>query len=114
MAELNTLLADAVPLGVLVLLMGVMVYVLWRAQQRSGLDLANMLRDDQGKESGLRMAVLGSFAVTSWALALAAHRGTLSPEMWNAYLLTWSGAMVFVKAADRWNGQLPFTNKPGA
>src|SRR5882672_1874936 len=50
----------------LVLLLLVATWVVWRAQQRQDFDFAEMLQDDSHKASALRLGVLGSFAISSW------------------------------------------------
>jgi hypothetical protein len=31
-----------------------------------------------------------------------------NPQQYAYYLFAWSGALVFVKLADKWNGNVPF------
>jgi len=98
----------AVMLFVMLLLAG---YVLWKAQQRKGFDFGNMLRDENAKESAVRIGILVSLAVSSWTMmnhALLAGKD-INPHIFGLYVFAWSGALVFVKAADKWNGSLPWT-----
>ena len=98
----------AIMLALMLLLAG---FVMWRAQKRSGFDFGNMLRDESGKESGVRIGVLVSLAVSSWTLmnhALLAGP-SINPQIFGLYVFAWSGALVFVKAADKWNGTLPWS-----
>lgn len=94
----------------LVFLMGVAWRIGVLAQRREDFDFAEMLRDELGKASALRLGVLGSFAVSSWTLVHEAlATGSIEPQLYWAYLATWSGAMVFIKAVDKWEGKLPWT-----
>jgi hypothetical protein len=98
-------LAAAV-LGVLLL---ATAFVLWRAARNGKFDFSAMLRDSEGKESALRLGILVSLAVSSWVIVKTALANTLDPQFFWAYLFTWSGALVFVKAVERWNGVLPWS-----
>lgn len=111
--DLNSLLTGAsfaviVPTVVLLVLLLTAGVVLFRAQMRSDFDVANMLKDDQGKESALRLGIFVSLAISSWGIVFMIINKTLDPGIWTTYLMTWSGALIFVKLADKWNGQLPW------
>lgn len=98
----------AIMLGVMLVLAA---FVMWRAQKRTGFDFGNMLRDEAGKESAVRIGVLVSLAVSSWVVmnhALLSGRD-INPQVFGLYVFSWSGALVFVKAADKWNGNLPWS-----
>lgn len=99
------------PALMLLILLWLMMFVLWRAQKREDFDLANMLRGDEGKESPWRLCTLGAFAISSWALMTEVLSNRLTPEVWWGYLLTWSGAIVMLELAKRWSGDLPFANR---
>jgi cbb3-type cytochrome oxidase subunit 3 len=106
---LLTHVASDVPLVVLIILLAAATFVLWKAQQRADFDLANMLRDDSGKESPLRLCVLGAFAISSWAIMKDTLRTEgADPQLFLIYCATWSGALVFVRIADKWDGKLPW------
>ena len=50
-----------------------------------------------------------------WALAVQVFAATLSADLFFYYLSAWSGALVFTKFADKWDGSLPFgKGAPGA
>jgi hypothetical protein len=94
-----------VPLVVLIILLLLCWQVLYLSQKNGKLDLSNMLRDDAGKESGLRLAMLGAFAVSSWALMWDTIQvGSLDWRIFLIYSATWSGAPVFAKLIEKWNG----------
>lgn len=95
---------------VLALMLLFSAFVAWRAQRRSDFDFGRMLLDENGKESAIRLGVLGSFAVSSWVLMAASVKPTgCDPQLYGLYLITWSGALVFAKAAEKWNGVLPWS-----
>jgi hypothetical protein len=98
-----------VPTVVLLFLTLVSLYIGWRAQTRKDFDFGNMLRDEAGKESAVRFGVLGSFAVSSWVLMRESMAvGSVDAQLFLAYLVTWSGALVFVKGVEKWDGHLPW------
>jgi hypothetical protein len=95
---------------VLVVLLLAACWVVWKAQQRTDFDFADMLKDDTtGKPTALRMAILGSFAISSWVVMHDTLGNNLSDQQFWAYLVTWSGAAILRYVAERWNGQLPWS-----
>lgn len=100
-------LTTMLPIAVLAFLLVMAIVVLWRAQARPDFDIANMLKDDAGRESPLRFAILVSLAISSWGIVFLLINSKDALAYWNTYLLTWSGALVFIKAAEKWNGVLP-------
>jgi hypothetical protein len=106
---LQTHIANDVPLALLVILMAASIFLLVWAQRQENFNVANMLRDENGKESALRYTCLLGWVWSSWALM----KDTLRPEgvdpvLYLIYCATWSGALVFVKFADKWDGKLPW------
>jgi hypothetical protein len=106
--------ANDVPLVLLIVLVLASVLLLWWAQGQqdtpSKFNAANMLRDENGKESVLRYTAALGFAWSSWALMKDVLRPEgVDPQIFLIYCVTWSGALVFVKFADKWDGQLPWT-----
>lgn len=99
-----------VPSLVLALLMVMAMLVACRAQKRADFDWAGMLRDDGGKESALRLAILVAIAVSSWVLMRASlsQSTDLVQILW-AYLIAWSGAPVIRELAAKWTGTLPWS-----
>ena len=111
----NFVAGITLPTVVLFVLLVSMAYMLRSIQRREDFDFANMLRDDTGapnplgKESFLRLAGVGSFAFSSWTIM---DQGRSHPPLDNTlfaiYCITWSGAIVFLKAAEKWDGRLPW------
>jgi hypothetical protein len=95
--------------AVLALLLLWTAFVLWRAARNGKFDFSQMLRDAEGKESALRLGVLVSLAISSWVVVKDALDGSSDPQLVWAYLFTWSGALVFVKAVEKWDGRLPWS-----
>lgn len=102
------------PALLLLALLLVMMFVLWRAQKREDFDLANMLRQGSadGKESGAQLAILISVAMSSWVLMSETLNARLTDGLWYGYLITWSGSPALLLVAQRWNGVLPFSKPP--
>jgi hypothetical protein len=96
------------PAMILIVLLLAMGWMCLQAQRRSDFDFARMLRDDNGKESALNLGILGSFAISSWTIMHEAFKGSLDSQLFWAYCMTWSGARVFIVAAQKWDGRLPW------
>lgn len=99
------------PALVLIGMLVMIFYVLVKAQKLEGFNLADMLRDERGKPSALRMAILVALSFSSWGLMALILYGQLTPEYWFWYLVTWSGSLALVKIAEagqRWDGRLPW------
>jgi hypothetical protein len=98
------------PFVVLLFLLAGLGLMLWKAQRTGKLDLSNMFKDDAGKESGLRFAILGSWVISSWGLmALVVSKSEYVVPAYICYLLFWSGAPIAAKLIERWNGTLPWS-----
>jgi uncharacterized membrane protein YeaQ/YmgE (transglycosylase-associated protein family) len=100
------------PFTVLLILLAALGAALWMAQHRGKLDMANMFKDDAGKESGLRFAILGSWVISSWYLMASAVKEGASMGLLGTYLLFWSGAPIAARLIDKWDGSFP--GKPHA
>lgn len=102
------------PAMLLLALLLVMMFVLWRAQKRADFDLANMLRQGNadGKESAAQLAILTAMAMSSWVLMSETLNSRLTENLWWGYLITWSGSPALLEVARRWNGALPFAKGP--
>jgi hypothetical protein len=92
-----------------IMLMG--CYVIWKAQQKDGFDFSEMLRDENNKPSAVRIGVLVSLAISSWGLMnhVLLTGPNINPWIYGLYIGGWSGALVFVEAAKKWNGTLPWS-----
>jgi hypothetical protein len=89
----------------LVVLLLVAAWVVWKAQQRQDFDFAEMLVDQDHKASALRLGILGSFAISSWIVLHDTLAGTISDWQFGTYLTVWSGAKVAETFAQRWGGK---------
>lgn len=90
----------------------VMLYLVFDAlklaQQGGKMEISNIFKDEAGKESGLRVAILGAWALSSWYLmADLTLQKSGNAVLFAIYLATWSGAPVFVRALEKWDGKLP-------
>jgi hypothetical protein len=77
-------------------------------QLRKDFDLADMYRDDAGKVSAVRVLSVGCWVVATWYVMQDMLDGIGTPEIYWAYVVTFSAAKVLDKAAEKWNGSLPF------
>ena len=90
-----------VPAAVLAVVLLGGVWICYKAQQREDFDFADMLRDDAGKPSALRLGVIVAIAMSSWALAYDTINGNeLDIQVFVAYLVIWSGAKIAEKLID--------------
>jgi hypothetical protein len=115
MQELRDIIAGLdVSSLVLLSMVLVMVFILWKTQQRADFDFSNMLRDDtvsdqypKGKESIARICSGAAFIIHSWLLV---HDATAKGWVYNkdevfVYCVTWSGSLVLLKAIDAWKSK---------
>ena len=101
--------ANVADIMLAVLLLGA-AWVVWKAQRRDDFDFADMLRDDTtGKPTVLRLAIMGSFAVSSWVVMHDTLANNLSDQQFWAYLGIWSGAAILRYIAEKWDGHLPWS-----
>jgi hypothetical protein len=99
------------PFTVLLFLLGGLGVMLYVAQHKGKLDLSQMFKDDAGKESGLRFAILGAWIMSSWLLMSdTVNQKQGDPTLLGIYLATWSGSAIFARLIDKWNGEI---GKPG-
>lgn len=88
---------------VLVAILLLMFWIMWRAQKAdNGLDFAEMLKDDSGKASSSRLAAFVALAISSWAVMyiLVTRKGEIDTWLLVAYVAIWSGAKVAEKALE--------------
>lgn len=108
-ALFNTFAFDKViPLLALVMMMSVIGWLLYKAQQKDTFNLEEMFHDESGKTSAARIIAFMAFAISSWDLMSARLSNAADAQQYAYYLFAWSGALVFVKFADRWDGSMPF------
>ncbi len=83
-----------------VLLLG--MWVLWRTQRSADFDFADMLRDAEGKASSSRLAMFVCLAVSSWGFMymLITRQGVMETWLFLGYAGIWSGTKVAEKGID--------------
>ena len=98
-----------VPLLILAIVLRILRNLLLKAQASEGFDIAQVLKDDDGKVSSIRFLSFLAFAISTWALAVVmfAHPDHID-SAFLAYLIVWSASRPALELAQKWNGQLPF------
>lgn len=91
-----------------IFLLGLVIYVLFKIQQREDFDFAEMLKTD-GKPSASRLGMLISLAVSSWIVIYTASvelssKSTSSrlSDILGLYLGVFAGAKVLEKGISTW------------
>jgi len=97
-----------VPLVLFIIIFLGLVWVTHRAQKSGKLEVSQFLQETDGKASFMRIAGGVALAAMTWVMAVEAINGRLTHELFFVYGFTWSGALVFVRLADKWNGSLPW------
>jgi hypothetical protein len=77
-------------------------------QRRPNFDFAEMYKDDAGKVSASRVLSVGAWVASTWYVMQDMMDGVPTPEVFWGYCIVWSAAKVLDKAAEKWNGSLPF------
>jgi hypothetical protein len=86
---------------VLVGLLGVMIVTLILAQRSPEFNIQQMMLDDNGKVSFLRVAGIGAFAVSSWVVMKdTISSGGANPMIFWGFVGVWSGAPVAGKLIE--------------
>jgi len=98
-----------VPAIILAFLLAMFVYLMYAAQSRPDFDAANFIRDEQGKESIVRVCTLIALAITSWAIAALVFTERITPDYFFYYTLTWASTPMLKMLAEKWDGNLPFS-----
>lgn len=97
-----------VPFLILIAMLVVLLDALKLAQKSGGLNMAAMFKDENGKESGLRFALLGCFIFSTWGFMYDTKiGGKVNALIFVLYLATWSGSAIFGKALEKWDGKWP-------
>lgn len=76
---------------------------MWSAQRKENFDFSDMLKDESGKASSMRLGVLVCIAVSSWALIKITMTVKEPEQVFNyymAYMAIWSGAKIVDKLLD--------------
>ena len=100
-----------IPLIALLAMITIIAVMLAKAQKRDDFDIAQVFLDETGKASAARLIALLAFAFSSWDLMAARLSNAANAQQFFYYLGAWSGALVFVKFADKWDGSMPFGSK---
>lgn len=100
-----------VPLVALVIMLALVGWLLVKAQAKEGFNIEQMFLDENGKASASRVIAFFAFGISSWDLMSARVSDKASEVQFFYYLAAWSGALVFVKFADKWDGSMPFGNR---
>ena len=96
-----------IPLVALIVMFVGIGWLLAKAQARPDFNLQEMFQDELGKVSAARVIAFMAFAISSWDVMAARLSNGATAEHFAYYLFAWSGALVFVKFADKWNGSMP-------
>jgi hypothetical protein len=95
---------------ILIVLLLLGVFVMWRAGRDGTFKWSDMLRDGEGKPSASRLGIFVSLAVSSYVVMVMATKiDSFITDVLFWFLLTWSGTLIFVKIVDKWDGRTPFT-----
>lgn len=77
-------------------------------QRRDDFDFAQMYKDADDKVSSTRVLAVGAWVASTWYVMQDMMDGVPTPEIFWAYVITWSAAKVLDKGAEKWDGSLPF------
>ena len=90
------------PALILLFMLASGLWVVRQAQKRKDFDFADMLKDETGKPSALRLGIFVCMFITSWVMMYLTIDKTMAPMYFVWYLLIWSGAKVAEKAILVW------------
>lgn len=112
-------LMASVTIGVIIplaILLGMMFFI-WRmlstAQRNHEFRMHEVFCDENGKASAARFLMLMAFGYSCYYLTARLIAGNPDATEFFAFLAAFANSLTFVKLADKWDGQLPFTKKPG-
>jgi hypothetical protein len=100
---------QAVPFLILIAQGLFLILILFRSQSRNDFDVANFLRDENGKESSGRAFSFIALAISSWIMATLTFMKLMTVEYLVAFLVVWAGTPALLELIKRWNGTLPFS-----
>jgi len=92
-----------IPAITLIILLAAGMFVMWSAQRRADFDFGQMLTDDGGKPSAMRLAVFVCLAGSTWVLIKVTMSGADLDKVFPffvAYTAVWSGAKIVEKLLD--------------
>lgn len=88
--------------GVLILLIAVVIYMLWRAQRDQGKNsfdfwdmVMDTLPDGSRRASAIKMFFLGSFLLSSWVVVDQEIKSSqMLPSIFGIYMMTWGASLI--------------------
>lgn len=98
---------DVPALMLVALLLGFAISLLL-VQKRPDFDFADIYRDENAKPSAARVLAVGTWVAATWYVMQDMLDGVPTPDVYWAYCITFSGSLVLSKAAEKWDGSLPF------
>lgn len=84
-----------------------------QANPSNRFDISNFLKDEQGKESSGRAFGFVALAIHSWWVATLVFQKLATIDHFLYYGLIWAGTPAIMVLANRWGGNLPFS-QPGS
>lgn len=111
-------LAASFTVGVIIplVILFAMMFFIWRmlstAQRNHEFRIHEIFCDEAGKASAARFLMLMSFGYSCYYLTAGLIAGKPDPLFFLGFLAAFANSLAFVKLAEKWDGQLPFTRKP--
>jgi cbb3-type cytochrome oxidase subunit 3 len=99
---------DIVALLILFMQLIFLIFVIYKAQKRADFDVANFLRDENGKESSTRAFAFLCLAVMSWGFAMLIFLDRMTEFYFFVFGGLWAGTPVAMEMVKRWDGSVPF------
>ena len=93
-----------VPLGMLLMMAGMFIWVLFMAQRREDFDASQFLRDDRGKLSFQRLAGFICLMAHCWAFITRVNNDKVTFDEFLLWAGVWSGSVVVLQALETWRG----------
>lgn len=92
-----------VPTALLLVMFALIAWIVWRAE-RQGLNWADAFRDDSGKASFMRLAMMVALMISSWQVMSTTLRVQPSLDLVERlsefFIVVWSGAKIVEKIVD--------------
>jgi hypothetical protein len=104
-----------IPLLMFGVMLAFVFWVIWRAQKASDNDfhIEHILLDETtGRVSILKFLSLLTFCSSTWYLAAALLSTRPDWQIYAIYVVTWAGTPALMLAAQKWNGNFPFSHPP--
>lgn len=97
-----------IPTIVLMVVMGLGAWILWKVQKdpNNDFNFEEMLRDENQKPSAFRLAIFISLAVSTWVIMhIVLKTNTIDSWVFVTYLGIWSGAKVAESALNAYGSR---------